>query len=439
MRRDTDTEIIKPSKESDSAKRREIFEKLLKSNLDFKTSKNNHEPRHSWHAFPAKFPWELPKLFIENLTQANERVLDPMAGSCTTLIEASLLNRDSIGCDIDPLSLLIGKAKFQRFSPISVVDLVHLVLKEAKAKFDFHRDTLVGELKERFDGETLDFLDYWFFEDTQLELLALIQEIEKVGDKAVKQFLMLNFSGIIITKSGGVTRAYDLAHTRPHRVLSKKPNSVFIEFSKRLFKNLQNFKELPPSEVLLEEANAKNLPLDNESVDLIVTSPPYANNAIDYMRAHKFSLVWFGCGISGLKHTRKTYLGSENTQDFHFGDLPDFSNGKVRQLKKINEKKGKALHRYYSEMSEVIKEMYRVLKHGKACVIIVASSVLSDLDVETHLCLADIGRSHGFDVVHIGKRNIDRNKRMLPTSNNKTDSQIESRMHDEYVLGFWKD
>ena len=89
-------------------------------------------------------------------------------------------------------------------------------------------------------------------------------------------------------------------------------------------------------------------------------------------------------------------------------------------------------------MSEAMKEMYRVLKHGTACVIIVATSVLSGLDVETHLCLAEIGRTHGFDLVHIGKRNIDRNKRMLPTSNNKTNSQIETRMHNEYILGFWK-
>jgi hypothetical protein len=354
------------------------------------------------------------------------------------LIEASLLNREPIGFDIDPLSLIIGKAKFQKFSPILAVDLAHLVLKEAKERFDFHKDTLISELKERFDNETLSFLDHWFLKETQLELLALIREIEKLEDEAVKQFMMLIFSGIIITKSGGVTMAYDLAHTRPHRVLSKKPNSSFQEFSKRLFKNLQKFKKLPPSKVFLKEANAKNMPLDDESIDLILTSPPYANNAIDYMRAHKFSLVWFGYKITDLKQIRKTYLGSESTSNFQFIDLPGYSNFKVIQLKKINEKKGRALHRYYSEISEVTKEMYRVLKHGTACVIIVASSVLSGLDVETHLCLAEIGQTHGFELVHIGKRNIDRNKRMLPTSNNKTHSQIETRMHNEYVLGFWK-
>ena len=62
----------------------------------------------------------------------------------------------------------------------------------------------------------------------------------------------------------------------------------------------------------------------------------------------------------------------------------------------------------------------------------------SDLDFKTQLCLAEIGEHQGFEMVHIGEWNIDRNKRMLPTSHFKKTSRIETRMHNEYVLGFWK-
>jgi len=271
-----------------------------------------------------------------------------------------------------------------------------------------------------------------------LELSALLREIEKVKDDAIKQFLKLVFSGIIITKNGGVTRARDLAHTRPHRVLAKTPPSAFPEFSKKLFKNLHNLGKIPTVKVCLAKANAKAIPLEDKSVDLIVTSPPYANNAIDYMRAHKFSLVWFGYKISQLTNIRRNYIGAEALVNIDSEVLPDFSHKKVIQLKERNEKKGNVLQRYFTEMSGVIKEMYRVLKHERACVIVVASSVLCGLDVETHRCLADIGNQHGFEVVHIGARNIDRNKRMLPTSHFRNNSQIETRMHNEYVLGFWK-
>lgn len=52
---------------------------------------------------------------INNLSSIGEVVLDPMAGSCVTILEAALLERDAIGFDIDPLSLILGKAKFQHF------------------------------------------------------------------------------------------------------------------------------------------------------------------------------------------------------------------------------------------------------------------------------------------------------------------------------------
>ena len=61
-----------------------------------------------------------------------------------------------------------------------------------------------------------------------------------------------------------------------------------------------------------------SLPLADGSVDLIVTSPPYAN-AIDYMRAHKFSLVWLGQPIANLSHLRSKYIGAERQDK---GDTP---------------------------------------------------------------------------------------------------------------------
>ncbi|MDO9348376.1 MAG: hypothetical protein Q7T47_03750, partial [Anaerolineales bacterium] len=102
-------------------------------------------------------------------------------------------------------------------------------------------------------------------------------------------------------------------------------------------------------------------------------------------------------------------------------------------------KKSIVVYRYYSEMTRVLKEMYRVLKPGKAAVVVVGSSVIRGIDMETQNCLADIGRNMGFVVPKIGIRNLDRNKRMLPAGS-KVDknSQIQQRMHQEFVIGFYK-
>ena len=145
-----------------------------------------------------------------------------------------------------------------------------------------------------------------------------------------------------------------------------------------------------------------------------MTSPPYANNAIDYMRAHKFSLVWFGWKIADLARIRARYLGHDAASSIGYDDLPDQCERTLARLAERDIKKAKALRRYFGEMSDVIAEMGRVLKQGRAAVIVVGTSNLRGIDVETHRGLAAIAESIGFDLAGIGTRRLDRDKRMMP-------------------------
>ena len=63
---------------------RERFRDLLSSDLEFH-GKSSAYASHNFHAFPAKFPPQLPRKFIEGLTEPGDVVLDPMVGSGTTL------------------------------------------------------------------------------------------------------------------------------------------------------------------------------------------------------------------------------------------------------------------------------------------------------------------------------------------------------------------
>jgi DNA modification methylase len=414
-----------------------LFE-LLNSDFDF-ANNNTNNPIHNWHAFPAKFPPQIPELFIKNLTHENDIILDPMMGSCTTLLEAVKYNRNAIGYDIDPLSILIGKAKFANVEITKIEEHAGNIINNAKINYSFNPADVKKELVSRFDKETSEFLDYWFLEETQLELLSLLIEIEKIHIEEYQLFFKLVFSSIIITKSGGVSLSYDLAHTRPHKV-AKQPSSPFLEFSKKVKKIANKFSPsyVGKEKISIDMANIKSLPLKDKSINLIVTSPPYANNAIDYIRAHKFSLVWFGHSISELKKIRRDLIGSENLSENCGKDFPEFTTAIIEELKCQNEKKSLILSKYYGQMRSALKEMYRVLKNDSAAIIVVASSVLANVDVKTHLCLGEIGENVGFKLIKIASRNLDRNKRMMPASFKKSNSGIEARMHTEFILGFYK-
>ena len=419
----------------------------MRADLDFHGADGSYGP-HAWHPFPAKFPPQLPRFLIERLSDPGDVVLDPMAGSGTTLVEAARLGRRAIGCDIDPLARMIAAAKLTPVDPSAALQAGRAVLEAAERDYLENGDELRRNLDLRFDAKTRDFVDYWFLPRHQLELLALLQRIEASPPGGTREFLKVMFSSTIIAKSGGVSLARDLAHTRPHRDLDKTPASTFAEFAKRLERNAASLHRDGPHDAEaavsgepgcraeIREAAADDTGLPTGSVDLIVTSPPYANNAIDYMRAHKFSLVWFGWKIADLTNIRARYIGHDAASRIAYDDLPDQCEKTLARLAERDARKAATLRRYFGEMAAVIAEMRRVLKPHGAAVFVVGTSNLRGIDVETHRGLAAIGESAGLDLAGIGERRLDRDKRMMPARwGARRHSQIEERMHGEYVIG----
>jgi DNA modification methylase len=411
---------------------------LLEGELNFHGEDSGYAS-HDLHAFAAKFPPQLPRAFIRGLTNPGDVVLDPMMGSGTTVVEAFIEGRQGIGLDIDPLALRLSRVKTMPSDVSALRNAGYKVLAQAEALLSDH-NIVEQSLAHYFDDRTKIFIDYWFQPTTQRELMALALAIQSVTDASLHRFLELTFSSIIVTKSGGVSRARDLAHSRPHLDQTKTPKSALEQFSLRLRKNLVSMAQLRPSGTMAIPlaGDARRIPFAGKTIDLIVTSPPYAN-AIDYMRAHKFSLVWFGKSIADLSELRAEYIGSERVQRIPPVVLPDRPEATIKQLAELDSNKAAILRKYFVEMCFVFAEMYRVLRPDSAAVVVVGTSIMRNIDVQTHLCLADIAADLGFDVVGIAQRALDRNKRMMPARfGKKTDSMIEQRMHEEYVIGLLK-
>ncbi len=417
---------------------RERLAALLEGELNFHGEDSGYAS-HDLHAFAAKFPPQLPRAFIRGLTRPGDLVLDPMMGSGTTVVEALLEGRYAIGLDIDPLALRLSRAKTTPLDVEQLREAGYKLLSQAHALLS-NGQTIEQHLARHWDERTKKFVDYWFLPNTQRELAALVLALQDVTDASTRRFLELTFSSIIVTKSGGVSRARDLAHSRPHLDKTKIPKNALEQFLLRLRKNLVSMAQLQANgtTALPLAGDARSMPLADRVVDLIVTSPPYAN-AIDYMRAHKFSLVWLGKSIADLSELRAEYIGSERVGQTRYAVLPDRPERIIRQLAEHDQGKAAILRKYFSEMRQVLAEMYRVLRDNSAAIVVVGTSVMRGIDVETHYCLADIAAESGFEVVGIAQRALDRNRRMMPTRfGQKTDSMIEQRMHEEYVIGLLK-
>jgi DNA modification methylase len=416
----------------------DILSQLLDHSFEFNDQSSNYAP-HNFHAFAAKFPPQIPKVFIEALTDFGEVVLDPMMGSGTTIVEALLSGRQAIGCDIDPLATKIARVKSRNYDFKTLERSFHNLLSYL-FYISWDSSRLEEEIFRRFSGKTKEFINYWYLPQTQRELMALIIAIEQEPDPAIREFFETVFSSIIITKSGGVSRARDLAHSRPHLYDKKNPREAIGQFKTKAQKMLSYLSEKSPfvAEAKIYQGDARQLPLEDESVDLIVTSPPYAN-AIDYMRAHKFSLVWLGSKIDELSEKRSTYIGSEKIRDNLMARLPNNVQVELKNLASKDSKKAKVLAQYYIDMDIALAEMRRVLKNRHSAIVVIGTSTMRGLNIRTHLGLAEIARQRKFKVVGIKKRMLDRNRRMMPARIKSENLSIENRMHEEYIIGLIKE
>lgn len=420
-----------------SRTRRRLEQLLLESDFDFHRESSSRAS-HSLHAFAAKFPPQLPALLIQALTSPGEIVLDPMVGSGTTIVEAYQLGRKGIGIDIDPLAIAICRVKTTRLN-LDLLLTAGLKILDRAARF-MERRTSTARFLAKLPAENREFIDYWFTSSTQHEIAALTLAVGAEKDVRIADFLRLVLSSIVITKSGGVSLARDLAHSRPHKDRLKQPKSALEAYRIRLNRSMKGLEDLRESGndsgILVEQGDCRrHIPVPDSSVDLIVTSPPYAN-AIDYMRAHKFSLVWFGKSISELTALRSEYIGSERIRRSLEAPLPHAVERVIRSVTRRDSRKASMLRQYFVDMRSAMAEMKRVLKEDKACVIVVGPSVMRGYRVDTHKCLGEIGLSLGFDLAGIARRKLDRNRRMMPARFGKNgQSSIERRMHEEYIVG----
>lgn len=412
---------------------------ILSDSLDFHDEASNYA-LHSVHGFAAKFPPQLPRAFIEALTEPGETVLDPMVGSGTTAVEALLLGRNALGFDLDPLARLVSRAKTAPVNAEAVRNAATRLVETAELAL-WKAEELNRQLRTTYSAEVMEFFDYWFQPQTQRELMALRLGLDELTPGPTAQFLQMLFSSIIITKAGGVSMSRDLAHTRPWRDRDKQPKSAIEQFRKKLADVTGAFR--PPLEdgcrSWICASDARRLPVRDNAVDLIVTSPPYANNAIDYMRAHKFSLTWLGYSLSELRELRRRYIGSELASDSDDAALPEDARAAIARVAQHDARRASFIAKYLIEMRESVREMLRVLAPGRAAIVVVGPSSVRGVEVQTQDYLAEIGAEMGFRVVGVKERQLDRDRRMMPaSSSNDKRTGIERRLHREFIIAFQK-
>lgn len=375
---------------------------------------------HLIHSYPAKLLMHIPYIFLNNniLSKKGDLVLDPFCGSGTVLLESIIAGRNAVGSDSNPLARLISTVKTQRYNSDKLYSRLNNIVNNL--------NNIVELSKPRVPN-----IDYWFLPDTQRQLQVLLTSINAMEDGIYKDFFLVCFSNCVKKVSLADQKVSVPVKLNSNRYPANHPlhkkTKEHLEDLKKI-KVIDKFKEIAENNIgriislgnsLLQENNAsiisndarkltKSLKsdtlLENESVDLIISSPPYAG-AQKYIRASGLSLGWLNYlpNENSLKDLDDNNIGRENYKKSDYLNLSPTGVSEADELlediRKTNILRAHIAGNYLIEMREAFKETIRTLKPGGYFILVVGNNQVCGMEFRTQEYLKEIVEGLGLKLI----------------------------------------
>jgi len=297
---------------------------------------------HWFYPYKGKFHGQMIKAIINFIGAFdNDIVLDPFMGSGTTLIEASIVGTRSIGVEINPALCIVSQIK-----------LDSLRIDYPEFKKNIKKMDLIKIFKYFNDARTYLNERRWEIEANNQNAKDILTELweNHFPNSFVKEYQFEWKNLLLLIYLHALSDYTYLKGTNKEKSFQEFFYINFEEYSQTLKVTYETFKSLnlTPKEYTVLLGSALNLPLDDNSVKGVVTSPPYSI-ALDYVKNDLHLLNYLGIDTRRLK---KEMVGLKGTK-----------------LEK--------LRLYEEDIRRSIEEMYRVLIKGGWAVIVLGDVVVN--------------------------------------------------------------
>ena len=390
---------------------------------------------HGTVLYPAVMVAPVQKAVLQDLRKkctdnTIRTIFDPFHGSGTALYESHLVFPEAqlYGCDINPLANLITKVKLTGV-PNSIDNDISLI--ETHIRQD--KSTIIFEFPNR---------QKWFRDDIALSLTKVRNAIIATNDTSSRTFFWCMMSDVIRRYSNSRSSTYKL-HIKPKDKIDAMPDRVIPDFIRAIKENKEKYTHVHFNGFTLYKQDVLSClkTMDSESIDLIITSPPYGDNntTVPYGLFSSLALRWID--------KKDLSLEGWELDNYSIIDNRSLGNGHVELA--LTQKQKTLLTPYLTGISDVKKKKVYRFFH------------------DYFLCLDNISRvSNRYIVLTLGNRTVDRvridlaritneyltqtgyaeyqvvsrdilNKRTPPITSIVRDEPVES-MKKEYMLIFEK-
>lgn len=395
-------------------------------------------PRHRWYEFKEGFGHTLVERAIADTRvirkKKNLTVLDPFSGSGTTPLTALQNNCNAIGLEVNPFMNFIGKTKSTPLN--NDKSFYESELEEILNNPQIEIESMLENISTfTSNGQN----EKWLFNKSVLRgFEALNKHIDTVDNQDL--FRLALYTSVMqccnAKKDGKCLR-----YKKGWDTLGYSSIELRNEFERNAVQIINDMEINPLREgnrnFINKDSRKAMTELSNQSIDLIVFSPPYLNS-FDYSDIYRPELFLGGYvkNNSELRLIRKETLRSHVQYKWEKCDksqsiwAQNIAN-QIRENKELlwNKDIPEMIDSYFYDMEQIFKEAYRIAEPHAQLWFVIATSAYAGIEVPVDLILADIATRQGWNL-----KNVNALRKLRTSSQCSSEDIRKIRLRESLII-----
>lgn len=372
----------------------------------------------------------LPQIGIESLRELGidgGKMLDPYCGSGSSFSAGLDLGFSEMhGFDINPLAVLISRAKFTKIN-LSLLMTCKQRIRNAVYEFVKKEESLAQSTAPDFYN-----IDFWFSENVLKNLSIIKHFIDKIKNKGVRRIFLISFSETVRECSYTRNHEFKLYRMKSEDVLCFNPDVLAVYFDK-LNKAIEiyekhYFPRLDTAEVNIGFTTFQ--PKENY-YDVVLTSPPYGDSktTVAYGQFSMFANAWLG-----FEYARKIdemLMGGKTAKVLYTKGVITES---INAVAEASHSRALQVSAFYRDLEQSVALVAKSVKKGGKAIYVVGNRRAKNIQLPTDQFIAEKFEENGFRHLFTYQRALSNKSMPLKNSPTNQKNQRASTMTHEYIV-----
>ena len=380
------------------------------------------------HRYPATMIPQIGIDILKELSISSGKMLDPYCGSGSSFVcglECGI--KKMSGFDINPLAVLIAKAKFTKLD-IDEIDLAY-----QKLRNDIFETSKYEKKIKEIKLPEITNMDYWFSEPVIVNLSIIKHCIYNIENTDIQTLFLVPFSETVRECSFTRNNEFKLFRIKPEEILNFNPDVVSYYF-KKLNDVIQYYKMyyLPKlNNNISVKIHSETFQKKNEKYDVVLTSPPYGDSrtTVAYGQFSTLSNEWLG--INTARKIDSLLMGGKRVNEV-------IKNGciaePISKINNVDNKRALEVSSFYIDLEKSIKNVSNSINKNGKIIYIVGNRTVKNVPLPTDQFIAEKFEENGFKHLITYKRAL--SNKAMPKRNSPTNEigKTVNTMLYEYIV-----